>query len=144
MMKAISRSSLVSRFEKPRLWDWVNMMTSQEREGYAFSLKDILHGDQRYGFNMMLSLLAPGRLAKWSLMTILPYYYSPLDEVFVKPTTTKKIVNHFELNNLIYKPLPIYKFYTEYRKRIIDMRGMVDKSLQLDNAAFCGFLMMAI
>ena len=144
MVKTISRSSLVSRFEKPRLRDWVKVMTPEERESFAFSLRDILHGDQEYGFNMMLGLLEAGRLAKWPLITILPYYYSPSDEVFVKPTTIKNIINYFELEELVYRPKPSYEFYVQYRKQVIEMRGMVDKSLQQDNAAFSGFLMMAI
>lgn len=144
MVKLISRSSMVSMFEKPRLRDWVKAMTHNERESYAFALHDILHGDQEYGFNLMLDLLRPARLAKWSLMTILPYYYAPRTEVFVKPTTTKGVIRYFELQDLVYNPTPSYEFYTRYRDQIVQMRGMVDPSLQYDNAAFTGFLMMAI
>ncbi|MDG3085629.1 hypothetical protein P7F88_05725 [Vibrio hannami] len=142
MVKVVSRSSMVSMFEKPKLRDWIKGMTHHERESYAYSLKDILHGDQEYGFNTMLSLLAPAKLAKWSLMTIIPNYYSPLDEVFVKPTTTKAIIQYFELEGLTYKPTPTYEFYQKYREAIIDMRTKTDSSLTPNNAAFCGFLMM--
>lgn len=88
MVKLTSRSSMVSMFEKPRLRYWLKAMTHNERESYAFALNDILHGDQEYGFNLMLDLLQPAKLAKWSLMTILPYYFASLTEAFVKPTTT--------------------------------------------------------
>ncbi|WED23963.1 hypothetical protein L3Q72_22285 [Vibrio sp. JC009] len=142
MVKVISRASMVSMFEKPRLRDWVKGMPHHERESYAYALKDMLHGDQEYGFNIMLDLLRPAKLAKWSLMTIIPNYYAPLDEVFVKPTTAKNVIRYFELPNLEYKPAPTYEFYTEYRKQIIEMRGVVDESLAVNNAAFCGFLMM--
>lgn len=144
MIKTVSRSSLVSRYEKPRLKNWINSMTIQEQESYAFSLRDILHGDQEYGFNIMMSLLEPGKLAKWPLMTILPYYYAPLEEVFVKPTTTKKIIQYLELESLVYNPRPSFEFYTKYRKQINHMRKAADSTLQMDNAAFCGFLMMSI
>ncbi|NHI00262.1 hypothetical protein [Oceanimonas sp. MB9] len=143
MIKLISRSSMISMFEKPRLRDWVRAMTHHERESYAFALNDMLHGDQEYGFNIMLDLLRPARLAKWSLMTILPYYYAPRVEVFVKPTTTKGVIRFFELQGLVYNPTPSYPFYTTYREQIIEMRNMVDASLQQDNAAFTGFLMMS-
>ncbi|WP_211284163.1 hypothetical protein [Oceanimonas doudoroffii] len=119
MVKLISRSSMVSMFEKPRLRDWVRAMTHHERESYSFALNDMLHGDQKYGFNIMLDLLRPARLAKWSLMTILPYYYTPRAEVFVKPTTTKGVIRFFELQGLIYNPTPSYPFYTAYREQII-------------------------
>ncbi|WP_375748227.1 hypothetical protein [Vibrio sp. HN007] len=142
MVKITSRSSMVSMFEKPKLRDWVKGMTHHERESYAYSLKDMLHGDQEYGFNTMVSLLAPARLAKWSLMTILPNYYAPLDEVFVKPTTAKSVIQYFELENMVYKPTPTYEFYQKYRQAILEMRSKTDASLTPSNAAFCGFLMM--
>ncbi len=144
MLLLINRSSLVSRFEKPRLRDWLKILSEYERENLALALKEILHGDQEDGFNTMLSLLEPGKLANWTLMTVIPYYYSPRKEVFVKPTTTKNIIRFFELENLIYHPRPSYDFYVEYRKQIIAMRNLVDPSLQYDNAAFSGFLMMAM
>ncbi len=142
MIKVISRSSMVSLFEKPKLRDWVKGMTHDERESYAYALKDMLHGDQEYGFNIMGDLLRPARLAKWSLMTIIPNYYAPLDEVFVKPTTAKGVIKYFELKDLEYKPTPSYEFYLKYRSQIIEMRALVDDSLKPNNAAFCGFLMM--
>ncbi|MFC1233664.1 hypothetical protein [Vibrio sp. F74] len=142
MIKVISRSSMVSLFEKPKLRDWVKGMTHDERESYAYALKDMLHGDQEYGFNIMGDLLRPARLAKWSLMTIIPNYYAPLDEVFVKPTTAKGVIKYFELKDLEYKPTPSYDFYLKYRSQIIEMRALVDGSLKPNNAAFCGFLMM--
>lgn len=142
MVKMIGRSSMVSMFEKPKLRDWVKGMAHHERESYAYSLKDMLHGDQEYGFNTMVSLLAPAKLAKWSLMTILPNYYAPLDEVFVKPTTAKSVIQYFDLEDMVYKPTPTYEFYQKYRQAIIEMRSKTDSSLTHNNAAFCGFLMM--
>jgi hypothetical protein len=142
MVKVISRSSMVSMFEKPKLRDWVKGMAHDERESYAYALKDMLHGDQEYGFNVMCDLLRQGKLAKWSLVTIIPNYFAPNDEVFVKPTTAKGVINYFELEGLVYKPAPTYEFYSRYRKQILQMKALVDTSLQPSNAAFCGFLMM--
>ncbi|USD67191.1 hypothetical protein [Vibrio sp. SCSIO 43136] len=144
MTKVVSRSSMVSLFEKPKFRDYVRAMTHDEKEALAYSLKDILHGDQEYGFNIMLDLLKPAKLAKWSLMTIVPNYYKPLDEVFVKPTTAKGVIKYFELPDLIYKPTPSYEFYVEYRRQILEMRECVDEGLRVNNAAFCGFLMMSL
>ncbi|NLS12030.1 hypothetical protein HGP28_03875 [Vibrio sp. SM6] len=142
MLKTISRSSLVSTFEKMRLRDWVKTMTLHEREAYALALHDMLHGDQEFGFGTMVSLLQAGKLAKWPLITVIPFYFSPLEEVLVKPTTVKNIVRYFELTPLVYQPAPTYSFYTEYRRQFLEMKRQADPSLQKDNGAFSGFLMM--
>ena len=144
MVTQISRSSMVSMFEKPRLKDWVNIMSDMERESYAMALYEILHGDEQRGFTTMCSLLSAAKVAKWPLMTILPYYYAVQRNVFIKPTTTKKIIAYFELEGLNYRPLPDYTFYRNYSDQILAMKSMVDPSLQIDNAAFTGFLMMAL
>ncbi len=144
MVKTVSRSSMVSLFEKPKFRDYVNAMTHDEREALVYGLKDFLYGDQEYGFNIMLDLLKPARLAKWSLMTIIPNYVKPTEEVFIKPTTAKGVIHFFELKDLIYKPTPSYDFYVEYRKQILEMKNQVDPSLAINNAAFSGFLMMTM
>jgi hypothetical protein len=144
MVKTVSRSSMVSLFEKPKFRDYVKAMTHDEREALAFSLKDFLYGDQEYGFHTMRDLLLPVKLAKWSLMTIIPNYVKPNQEVFVKPTTAKGVINLFELENLAYKPTPSYDFYHEYRRQILEMKSLVDPILTPSNAAFSGFLMMSL
>lgn len=141
-IRMVSRSSMISVFEKPKYRDWIRGMTNDEQETFAYAFRDILHGDQEYGFNMMLGLLAPAKLAKWTLMTILPNYYAPLDEVFIKPTTVKGIIQYLELKDLVYKPTPTYAFYVKYRAQLIEMRNEVHESLRPYNAAFSGFLMM--
>ena len=75
-------------------------------------------------------------------MTICMLYYSPTTEVFVKPTTTKNVIRQFELEDLIYRPLPSWEFYERYRATIEQMKASVDPSLSPNNAAFTGFLMM--
>lgn len=144
MVKMVSRSSMVSMFEKPKFRDYVKAMTRDERETLAYSLKDFLYGDQEYGFNTMVSLLLPVKLAKWSLVTILPNYVKPQQEVFVKPTTAKGVIKLFELEGLTYKPQPSYDFYTVYRQQILEMKSLVGKGLSPNNAAFSGFLMMSM
>ena len=85
-----------------------------------------------------------GKMAKWSLISICPVYYSPQDEVFVKPTTAKKAIAHFELQNLHYRPQPSWEFYTTFRATINEMKTKVDSSLSPNSAAFTGFLMMSM
>lgn len=142
IVRIVSRSSMVSMFEKPKFRDYVNGLSRDDREFLAAAFKRLLHGNQEKGFNDVLDVLSEGRLAKWSLMTICPYQYRPLKEVFVKPTTTKNVIRQFQLEDLVYKPRPSWTFYAAYRETIEEMKAAVSPSLSPNNAAFTGFLMM--
>ncbi len=142
MIKIVTRSSLISVFEKPKYRDYLRSLDADSREMLAHGLYEQLHGNPQAGFNETLDILIQGKLAKWSLISVIPYYYYPQTEAFMKPTTVKGIVNTFELEGLIYKPRPSYNFYIEYRKQLMEMRKMVSPNLGPDNAAFSGFLMM--
>ena len=144
MIKVITRSSLVSVFEKPRFRDFARSLPSEEKQILAHGLEELLHGNEQLGFETMLEILKSGRLAKWSLMTIGQAYYRPQVEVFVKPTTVKGIIEYLELRNLHYKPAPTWAFYNEYRAAINEMKTKVDASLSPYNVAFSGFLMRSI
>lgn len=142
IIKIISRSSMVSIFEKPKFRDFARSLSSSEKEIFVNGLKEFLHGDQPKGFHMMVDILDRGKLAKWSLLTICFYYYHPQTEVFIKPTTVKGIIEVFELDGLIYKPRPTYDFYVKYKEALLELRKAANPSLAPDNAAFSGFLMM--
>ena len=142
IVKIVSRSSMVSMFEKPKFRDYVNGMNRDDREFLAAGFKRLLHGKQEKGFNDILDVLTEGKLARWSLITICSLYYKPTTEVFVKPTTTKNVIKQFELDDLVYKPRPSWAFYQSYREAINLMKTKVAPSLSPNNAAFTGFLMM--
>ena len=144
MIKIVTRSSLISVFEKPKFRDFARSLPSKDKQTLAKGLQDLLHGNEQIGFETMLEVLKSGRLAKWSLMTICQAYYRPQVEVFVKPTTVKGIIETFELKNLRYKPAPTWTFYNEYRAVINEMKSKVDASLSPYNVAFTGFLMRSI
>lgn len=144
MGKIISQSSLISIFEKPKFRDLIKALNDDEKERLSVGLKEFLHGDQEYGFELMLRLLDEYKLAKWPLLTVCPVYYRPGIEVFIKPTTAKGVIEYFELEGLKYSSKPSYAFYKAYRDQINQMKKEVDASLLHDNAAFCGFLMMSI
>lgn len=143
IVKTITRSSMVSMFEKPKFRDYVNGMNREDRAFLAQGFKRLLHGKQEQGFNDVVDVLLEGKLAKWSLVTAVPMYYRPQQEVFVKPTTTKNVIRQFELDHLVYRPLPSWAFYRDYRAAIEEMKAAVDPSLSPSNAAFTGFLMMS-
>ena len=143
IVKIVSRSSMVSMFEKPKFRDYVNGMNRDDREFLASGFQRLLHGGQATGFQDIVDVLSEGKLAKWSLLSICPMYYRPQKDVFVKPTTTKNVIRQFELKELEYKPRPSWAFYKGYREAITEMKAAVSPSLSPNNAAFTGFLMMS-
>ncbi len=144
MGKIVSQSSLVSIFEKPKFRDWLKVLSDGEKDHLTRGLKEYLHGNQAFGFRVMTELLQEYKLAKWPLLTVYPIYYRPEVEVFVKPTTVKGIIEYFELTGLKYSSKPNFEFYQTFREQIRQMKQAVDVSLQIDNAAFCGFLLMTM
>ncbi len=144
MVKAVSRSSMVSMFEKPKFRDFCARLDQVQKGFLVDSLVEFLHGDQQAGFESMVELLRTEKLAKWSLITIIPNYYAPQKEVFVKPTTAKGVISHFDAESMVYKPQPTWAFYDAYRALINTAKTKVDKSLSPSNAAFSGFLMMSL
>lgn len=144
MSKIVSQSSMVSIFEKPKFRDLVKAISDNEKERLSYGLKEFLHGDQEAGFKLMSGLLKEYKLAKWPLLTVCPIYYRPGEEVFIKPTTAKGVIEYFELEGLKYSPNPTFEFYRDYREQINQIKNEVNAALQVDNAAFCGFLLMSI
>jgi hypothetical protein len=144
MIKVISRSSIISVFEKPKFRDFANALPLQEREFLSSGLKELLHGDEQTGFEMILGLLKSAKLAKWSLMTVCQTYFHPQRDVFIKPTTVKGVIEYFELENLHYRPTPSWTFYEAYRSAFHVMKSKVDPSLSPTNPAFSGFLWMSV
>lgn len=144
MAKIVGKATMVSLFEKPKFRDFAKNLGSTEQEGVCYGLKELLHGDHKEGFDTLVEILAMEKLAKWTLMTIIPIYYRPEEEIFVKPTTTKNVISYFELEGLHYKATPTWEFYEQYRTAILDMKSKVSTDLSNNNAAFTGFLMMSM
>jgi hypothetical protein len=143
MVKVISSSSVIALFEKPRFKDFIYDLSSKDRVLLSDGLKELLHGEEQTGFEIILDILKSRKLAKWSLLTICQAYFHPQRDVFVKPTTAKDIIGYFELKNLKYKPTPSWSFYDEYRAMIQEMKLEVDASLSPTNLAFSWFLLLS-
>lgn len=143
MGKIVSQSSLISIFEKPKFRDFIKGLSEGEKVHFSHGLREFFYGDQALGFGLMTGLLQEYKLAKWPLVTVFGIYLRPDVEVFIKPTTVKGIIDCFDLG-LTYRPTPSFAFYQEFRENIMELKHSVHPSLQVDNAAFCGFLMMAI
>lgn len=145
LVKIISRSSMVSMFEKPKFRDFVRSLNSHEKEHLAFAFEKRLYGRaKRAGFEEILGMLTPYKLAKWSLISAVPFYFAPRKEAFVKPTTAKGIVKYLEVEEMQYKPRPSWEFYRAYVKLLNEIKKEVHPSISPNYAALSGFLMTTI
>ncbi len=142
--KIVSKSSLISLFEKPKVKEAVKTMHMEQIDTLSIGLYDLLHGDKESGFESMVEVLAPLKLAKWSIITLIPYYFDRAHNYFIKPTTTKDIIKFFELEGLMYKPKPSYAFYNDYTKALEKIKAHINTDYRNDNAAFTGMLMIGM
>ena len=145
LLKIISRSSMVSRFEKPPFRNFLQSLDSRDLKRLAGAYHKRLFGrNKRRGFEEIVDLLACHKLARWSLVSAAPFYFSPAREVFVKPTTAKKLVAALEVRDLHYHARPDWEFYHGYRRMILEIRQLVHPDLKGNNAAITGFLMSSL
>jgi hypothetical protein len=144
MVSLVGRSSMVSRFEKPRFREAVRSMTRGEREELAGFAHELLHGSEARGMNGLSAMLALRQTAKWPVVTALRCYYYPDNDLIIKPTTVKGVIACFGLEGLRYTPVPNFAFYDAYRAVLIDMRAAMAGPLRdAVLAGFSGFLMMS-
>jgi len=145
LVRIISRSSMVSMFEKPRFRDFVRTLNSHEKEHLALAFEKRLYGrSKRAGFDEILGMLSHHKIAKWPLISAIPYYVAPKKEAFVKPTTAKGIIAYLEIDDMQYKPRPSWEFYSAYLTLLKQVRQEVHPSLSPNNAALSGFLMSVL
>lgn len=142
--KVIQKSVMVSLFDKLKLKDAIATLSSYEKDMLSIEIYELLYGNKKEGFEGLVDFLAQYKLAKWTLITIVPYTINRQTEYFIKPTTTKNIIKYFEQSHLIYKPKPSFEFYEKYTKFLDELKSYSDKSLSFDNAAFTGYLKLAI
>lgn len=144
LTKLVSGSSLVSVFEKTAFRNMVSGLSIEEKRTLSQSFKTLLHVNQEEGFDEVYRFLARYNNAKWPIVTSVLYYSDPEREVIIKPTTVKRVIEVFELMDIKYVTKPDYNFYKAYRAAIIEMKKLSAEELQVDNGAYCGFLMFAL
>ena len=142
--KVVQKSVFVSLFDKLKLKDMITSLNSYEKDMLSIEIYELLYGDKKQGFEGLVEFLAEYKLAKWTILSVVPYSIYRHDEYFIKPTTTKMIIKTFDLKNMIYKPRPSYEFYEKYTKALDEMKSSVDKSLSPDNVGFTAFLKVVI
>lgn len=142
--KVVTSSSMVSVFEKMRFRDLANDLSIIEKLQFVDGVNHLLHGNEKKGFYMLVSVLEPYKLAKWTIISSFLAYNDPQYQVFMKPTTIKKILHYLEIEDIKYTPKPDYGFYKKYREYINEMKMEVDFRVRPNNPAFTGFLMMML
>lgn len=142
--KTIQKSVMVSLFDKLKLKDALATLNSYEKDMLSIEIYELLYGDKKNGFEGLVEFLAEYRVAKWTIVTIVPYSMSRQSEYFIKPTTTKNIINYFGFKDVVYRPKPSFEFYENYTKHLDEMKLELDSSLTFDNAAYTGFFKIAI
>ena len=138
--KIIQKSVLVSVFDKLKFRDLLASLISYEKDMLSIELYELLHGDKKEGFEGLVEFLDQYKLAKWTVISVVLYYFDRQKEYFIKPTTTKNVIKYFEIKDLVYTSKPNYEFYDSYKKILNEMKKNVHNSLSKDNAGFTGFL----
>jgi hypothetical protein len=145
LVKIVGRSSVVSVFEKMKFRDLSKEFDLSEKHMLIDAVYELIHGDEELGFNMVVQLLAPYKLAKWPIITIFRSYYYPYTDIFVKPTTVKKIIKYLELEHIEYSSKANYLFYNKYRQYFNILKDNIrNDTVKPNNPAFSGFLRMMI
>lgn len=142
--KVVQKSVFVSLFDKLKLKDAIVSLNSYEKDMLSIELYELLYGNKKEGFEGLVEFLAEYKLAKWTILSVVPYSINRHTDYFIKPTTTKNIIKTFELEDLVYKPRPSFEFYEKYTKYLDTMKASVDKSLSPDNVGFTAFLRVVI
>lgn len=144
IVKIISCSTVVSVFEKMKFRDSAKIMNVDQKIRLTDGLYEMLHGNPAKGFEIMKEVLNEYKLAKWPILTAIPYYYDNQGDIFIKPTTVKGVISTFELEGLVYNSKPSYEFYKLYKEEFLKMKAIVDPIVAPENGAFSGFLMMMV
>ncbi len=142
--KVIQKSVMVSLFDKLKLKDALATLNSYEKDMLSIEIYELLYGNKKEGFEGLVEFLSEFKLAKWTIISVVPYYLNRQKEYFIKPTTTKNIINYFKLRDVVYKPKPSFEFYKNYTKHLRFIKKNVAKSVSFDNAVLTGFLKVAI
>jgi len=142
--KVVQKSVFVSLFDKLKLKDMIASLNSYEKDMMSIEIYELLYGKKKEGFEGLVDFLSEYKLAKWTIISVVPYSINRHQNYFIKPTTTKNIIKTFELKDLIYKPKPSFEFYKEYTKALEKMKSSIDKSLSPDNVGFTAFLRVVI
>ena len=85
---------MVSLFDKLKLKDALISLSSYEKDILSIEIYELLYGNQKDGFEGLVEFLTQYKLAKWTIISIVPYCINRQSQYFIKPTTTKSIIKY--------------------------------------------------
>ena len=139
---------MISLFDKPKFRDGMIALSAEDKSSIAKTIKVLLYSKSQTkiekSFGDYIELLAKVKLARWTLASVFQYYHSPQTAYFIKPTTTKMIIDYFEISDIKYQPRPTFAFYKAYSNHLNTLKANTHPDITVNNAAFTGFLMMTI
>lgn len=71
--KVIQKSIMVSLFDKLKLKDTLATLNSYEKDMLSIEIYELLYGNKTEGFEGLVEFLKDYQLAKWTLISIVPY-----------------------------------------------------------------------
>lgn len=126
LLQMVQRSTMISTFEKMA---FKNYMSNREMHSiFLSSLRSLLLDNSVHTFNDFVDVLLMQKhaynanIAKWPIITFLLLYNSPYEEVFVKPTTIKKVAAFLQVD-IAYTSLPNFETYRLIRSMVMNYKS---------------------
>ena len=85
----IQKSVLVSLFDKLKFRDMLAGLTSYEKDMLSIELFELIHGNQKNGFDGLVEFLAQYNLAKWTIISVILYYNDRKKSILSNPQPQK-------------------------------------------------------
>ncbi len=125
LLTIVSRSSMVSRFEKPPFREFLDGLDSKDKRRLTEAFGKRLFGrKKREGFAEIVDLLARYKLARWSLVsaicTSISHPRRRLSSNLRRPERSLPFSTSRSFNTT---PRPSWAFYVGYRNLILDIEG---------------------
>ncbi|WP_423364389.1 hypothetical protein [Mycoplasma sp. P36-A1] len=125
IIRIVSMTSAVSVFEKVALKNYLSDKRTWDE--FLSSLYNFITNNNEENFNYFVHILSLKKLeknsnpAKWPVITFLLRIFNADTEIFIKPTTIKKMLYLIE-SDVKYVSTPNYQTYIEIKKIILDYK----------------------
>jgi len=144
--KLVTMSTIISVFEKVAFKNYLS--DYKVRPLFLKSLYEVITNNNEETFNNFVYTLSLKKKeknsnpCKWPLITYLLVVFHPYDEVFIKPTTIKRILTIFD-SDISYTSTPNYETYHGIRSLLLDYKKHSSIAKKVDNFTLSGILFVA-
>ena len=80
--KIVQKSVMVSLFDKLKLKDALNTLNSYEKDMLSIEIYELLYGNKKEGFEGLVEFLSQYQLAKWTIVSVVPYSINRQNRIF--------------------------------------------------------------